>query len=150
MNSCEHDYAAWIGIDWADQKHAWAMQVDGERRLQSGVLEHTPEAIENFFAGLAARFPGRRIAVALEQSRGALIFMLTKYEHLVLYPIHPATLDHYRKGLYPSGAKSDPSDAALILERASQAPRAPAAISTGYGRDAHIAISHRSPPRRGR
>jgi Transposase len=59
---------------------------------------------------------GRRIAVALEQGRGALIFMLGKYAHLVLYPVHPNTLDHYRKSVYPSGAKSDPADAALILD----------------------------------
>src|SRR5215472_18122843 len=42
--------------------------------------------------------------------------MLGKYEHLILYPIHPNTLDHYRKSVYPSGAKSDPADATLILE----------------------------------
>jgi transposase len=42
--------------------------------------------------------------------------MLGKYAHLVLYPVHPNTLDHYRKSVYPSGAKSDTSDAALILD----------------------------------
>jgi transposase len=108
--------AAWLGIDWADEKHRWAMRVDGEARVQQGDLEHTPEAVEQFIASLAIRFPGQRIAVALEQSRGALIFMLGKYAHLLLYPIHPNTLDHYRKSMYPSGAKSDPGDAALILD----------------------------------
>jgi transposase len=108
--------AVWLGIDWADQKHRWAMRIEGETRVQQGDLEHTPEAVEQFMVNLASRFPGQRVAVALEQSRGALIFMLGKYEHLVLYPIHPNTLDHFRKSLYPSGAKSDPGDAALILE----------------------------------
>src|SRR4051794_23627168 len=108
--------AAWIGIDWADQKHRWAMRIEGETRIQQGDLEHTPEAIEQFVSSLAVRFPGQRVAVALEQSRGALIFMLGKYEHLVLYPIHPNTVDHYRKSVYPSGAKSDPGDAGLILD----------------------------------
>src|ERR1035438_6749273 len=108
--------AIWLGIDWADQKHRWAMRIDGEARIQQGELEHTPEAVEQFVSGLALRFPGQRVAVALEQSRGALIFMLGKYEHLVLYPIHPNALDHYRKSVYPSGAKSDPADAALILD----------------------------------
>jgi len=42
--------------------------------------------------------------------------MLSKYGHVDLYPVHPATLDHYRQSFYPSGAKSDPQDAALILE----------------------------------
>jgi hypothetical protein len=30
--------------------------------------------------------------------------------------VHPATLASYRQGFRPSGAKSDPSDAGLILE----------------------------------
>src|SRR5215472_18904128 len=92
------------------------MRIQGETRTQHGELEHTPEAVDGFISSLAIRFPGQRVAVALEQSRGALLFMLGKYEHLVLYPIHPNTLDHYRKGFYPSGAKSDPGDAALILD----------------------------------
>jgi hypothetical protein len=71
--------AVWLGIDWADEKHSWAMRIDGETRVHKGELEHTPEAVEQFVSGLAARFPGRQIAVALEQSRGALIFMLGKY-----------------------------------------------------------------------
>lgn len=108
--------AAWLGIDWADRKHFWAMRVAGEARLEQGELEHTPEALEQFFSTLAARFPGQSIAIALEQSRGALLFALAKYAHVVIYPVHPSTLDHYRKSFYPSGAKSDPGDAALILE----------------------------------
>lgn len=108
--------AVWLGIDWADEKHRWAMRIDGESRIQEGELEHTPEAVEQFIIGLAIRFPGRQVAVALEQSRGALIFMLGKYAHLVLYPIHPNTVDHYRKSAFPSGAKSDPGDAVLILD----------------------------------
>jgi transposase len=108
--------AVWLGIDWADEKHRWAMRINGESRIHQGELEHTPEAVEQFVSGLAIRFPGRQVAVALEQSRGALIFMLGKYAHLVLYPIHPNTVDHYRKSAFPSGAKSDPGDAVLILD----------------------------------
>ena len=112
----EQDYAVRLALDWADRKHAWAMQVTGENRTEQGQLEHTPEAVEVFVVTLAARFPGRKIAVALEQSKGALFYMLAKYHALDLYPVHPATLHHYRQSLYPSGAKSDPQDAALILE----------------------------------
>jgi transposase len=108
--------AVWLGIDWADEKHRWAMRIDGETRIHQGELDHTPEAVEHFVSDLGTRFPGRQVAVALEQSRGALMFMLGKYAHLVLYPIHPNTVDHYRKSAFPSGAKSDPGDAALILD----------------------------------
>jgi hypothetical protein len=96
-----------MGIDWADKKHAWALQVEGTSGIARGELEHTPEAVEQFVCELARRFAGRKVAVALEQSRGALLFQLSKYAHLVLFPVHPNTLDHYRKSFYPSGAKSD-------------------------------------------
>lgn len=108
-------FAARIGLDWADQKHIWSMLTeDGQR--SHGELEQTPEAIQVWAAQLAQRFPGRPIAVALEQARGAVIAILSKYAHLHLFPLHPNTLAHYRKSVYPSGAKSDPSDAGLILE----------------------------------
>ena len=110
------EFAAFIGIDWADRKHAWALQVENERCVEHGELDHTPQAVDLWAAELARRFGGRPIAVALEQSRGSLLFMLTKYAHLVLFPIHPATSVNYRKGFRPSGAKSDPSDAGLLLD----------------------------------
>jgi hypothetical protein len=37
---------------------------------------------------LQQRFGGRPIAVCLEQARGALVYMLTKYVHLVLFPVY--------------------------------------------------------------
>lgn len=109
-------YAARVGIDWADQKHNWSLQVNGKTSVERGELKNTPEAIDVFVNELARRFTGEKIAVALEQSRGAVLFHLAKYEHLVLYPIHPNMLDHYRKSFYPSGAKSDPRDGDLILD----------------------------------
>ncbi len=108
-------YAARIGLDWADQKHFWTMlTADGKR--SRGELNHTPEAIEVWAVELAQRFGGQPIALALEQARGALIAILSKYAHLHLFIVHPNNLDHYRKSVYPSGAKSDPVDADLILD----------------------------------
>ena len=111
----ETDFAAYIGIDWADQRHAWALQT-GAGSIEQGDLDHTPEAIETWAGELARRFGEQPIAVALEQSRGSLVFMLSKYAHLVLFPVHPTTLVKYRQGFRPSGAKSDPSDATLLLD----------------------------------
>jgi transposase len=111
----EPEFAAHIGIDWADQKHFWAMRTAGGK-LQRGELKNTPEAIQIWAAELAQRFEGRPIAVALEQSRGAVIAMLGKYGQLVLFPIQPNTVANYRKAFCPSGAKSDPGDGHLILE----------------------------------
>ena len=85
----QENETVWLGIDWADEKHRWAMRIQGETRTQHGELEHTPEAVEGFISSLAIRFPGQRVALALEQSRGALIFMLGKYEHLILIRYTP-------------------------------------------------------------
>lgn len=109
-------FAAWVALDWGDRKHAWALAAAGAEAVEAGEVEHTPEAVEAWAVELARRFEGGTVAVAVEQSRGALLFMLTKYEHLVLYPVHPGMLFNYRKAMHPSGAKDDPSDAMLLLE----------------------------------
>lgn len=108
-------WAAWIGLDWADKKHFWSMRAADEK-VQRGVLENTPEAIEVWASELAQRFGGRPVAVALEQSRGAVINMLSKYAHLVLFPVNSTTMANYRKSFSPSGAKSDAKDGDLILD----------------------------------
>jgi len=112
----EPQFAAFVGIDWADQKHVWCLQaVDSEKR-ESGELEHTPEAVEAWVGQLCHRFSNRPIAVGLEQSRGALVFMLTKYEPLHLFPVPSTMAARMRKALYPSGSKDDPRDADLLLD----------------------------------
>jgi transposase len=112
----ENQFAAFVAIDWADQKHAWMLQVAASPERQSGNIDHTPEAVEVWAAELRLQFGGRAIALAVEQSRGSLVFMLSKYEHLVIFPVHPTTLANYRKSFRPSGAKNDPSDAGLLLD----------------------------------
>jgi transposase len=112
----ETDFAAYVAIDWADQKHAWMLQTHGSSVREAGYTDHTPESVDVWAAELRLRFSGRPIAVALEQSRGPLVFMLTKYEHLIIFPVHPTTLANFRKSFRPSGAKDDPSDAGLLLD----------------------------------
>jgi transposase len=110
------EFAAFVAIDWADQEHAWALAVAGSGKRERGKLAQKPEEIEAWASSLAARFQNRPIAVALEQARGALVYGLSKYEHLVLFPIHPSTSAKYREAIYPSGAKDDPKDADLLLD----------------------------------
>ena len=109
-------FAAFVGIDWSDEKHAWCLQaVDSEKR-ESGELEHTPEAVEAWVGQLCQRFSHRPMAVAVEQSRGCLVFMLAKYEPLHLFPVPPTMSANMRKALYPSGSKDDPRDADVLLD----------------------------------
>jgi transposase len=112
----EPQFAAFIGIDWADKKHVWRLQAVGSEKRESGELEHTPEAVEAWVGQLCQRFANRAIAVAVEQSRGALVFMLSKYEPLHLFPVPSTMAANMREALYPSGAKDDPRDADLLLD----------------------------------
>lgn len=110
------DFAARIGVDWGDQKHATCLLAAGSDRLEHAVIEQTPEALAEWGGRLRRRFGGRPVAVCLEQSRGALIYALMKYDFLVLFPIAPVKLARYRQAITSSGAKDDPSDAALALD----------------------------------
>src|SRR5262245_5065780 len=112
----KNEFAAFVAIDWAEQEHVWALEAPDASGRVTGSLDHRPESVDLWAAELRLRFSGQPVAVALEQSRGPLVFMLTKYEHLVLFPIHPTTLANYRKSFRPSGAKDDPHDAGLLLD----------------------------------
>ncbi len=109
-------FTAFVAIDWADRQHFFALEKAAGGERESGSLDHRPEVIERWVGELLSRFGGGPIAVALEQSRGALVTMLTQYDGLVVYPVHPATLANLRQAFFPSGAKDDPPDAALLLD----------------------------------
>jgi hypothetical protein len=125
-------FAAFVGIDWADQKHAWCLQVAGSRQRESGELEHKVETVEAWVAQLGQRFGERPIAIAVEQLKGALVYMLAKYECLHLYPVPSTMAASMRKALHPSGAKDDPRDADLLLDFLFAASRQAASFGTGY------------------
>ena len=112
----EPDFAAFVGIDWADQKHAFCLQAAGQKAKESGELEQKPELIGPWVAKLRERFGGRPVAVAVEQSRGALIHALFSYDFLVIYPLHPKTVAKFREAFKSSGCKDDPLDTEQILE----------------------------------
>ena len=115
VTNAEPEFAALVGIDWADKKHYWSLST-ASGRTERGTLDNTPEAVEVWMAELRLRFQGRPVAVALEQRKGTPIVMLSKYDHLYLYPVHPRTVSKFREALYPSGAKDDTKDADLLQE----------------------------------
>src|ERR1700761_4562145 len=110
------NFAATIGLDWADKKHdLWLQPAEGggpEHR----VIDQTPEALHQWVAGLRARFPQGRVALAVETSRGAVISALGAYDFIVIYPVNPALLCRYRQAFCVSGAKDDRTDAMLLEE----------------------------------
>jgi transposase len=112
----ENEFAAFIGLDWADAKHDLCLQPAGSDKREFVVLPHRADAIEAWARALRQRFGGRPVALCLEIAKGPLVYALQKYDFLVLFPVHPATLAKYRQAFTPSRAKADPSDAELALE----------------------------------
>jgi len=110
------DYAAFVGLDWGDEKHALSLAAAGSDLVERATLDQTPEALADWAHALRTRFPNRKIAVAVEQARGALLAGLAQYEHIVPHPVNPKSLARFREALYPSRSKDDPVDADLLLE----------------------------------
>jgi transposase len=116
MEPVSFPIVAWIGLDWADQEHHLRLQAVDSSRVEARVVPQRPEALQDWVRELRARFSQGYIAVALEQSRGALIYALMNYDFFLLYPVPPKTLADYRQAFFGSGAKSDPGDSNLLLE----------------------------------
>jgi transposase len=119
MNSTPENsaqFAALVGLDWGDSKHAFAILRAGESVPQRGSLPATPEALGEWLGHLGASVDGRPVAMALEHGRGGLLSKLTELPWLTVYPVNPVTSARFRLAFNPSGAKDDGPDAVVILE----------------------------------
>jgi transposase len=110
------DYAAWIGLDWGSEKHAIALRPAGSSQIEQSELKQTPEMLHDWFLKLRKRFPGSKVAIAIEQSKGAVINFLLGFDFVHVFRVNPKSLKNYREALSPSGAKDDPTDAELLLQ----------------------------------
>lgn len=108
-------HAAYIGIDWGDQKHAFCL-----RETHSGVLRKgtvTMKQIQEWVCDLRKKYAPGRLIVAMESHRGALLYALAQHADfidLVMVPTRSAA--EYRKAFCPSGAKADAPDAHSLLD----------------------------------
>jgi transposase len=110
------EFAATVGLDWADKKHdLWLRPAEGSQ-AQHLRLEQTPEALHEWVAKMRERFGGGKIAMAIETSRGPVISALMAYDFIVLFPINPKAMKDYRAAFSVSGAKDDRTDAQLLEE----------------------------------
>src|ERR1700719_1473422 len=110
--------AAFVGIDWADQKHDVVLRSAGDpAEPEHQVVKSEINGLNDWIAQMHERFGEKgKVLVCLEQSRGALIYQLMAYELFELYPINPSQLANYRRTFFSSGAKDDRPDADLLSE----------------------------------
>lgn len=111
----DNAFTAYVGIDWADSKHDICVQAAGYQQREFDCISHQVDQIEEWAQSLHKRFGGI-IAVALELSKGPVVYALQKYDFFVIFPVNPSTLAKYREAFTPSRAKDDPTDAELALD----------------------------------
>ncbi len=109
-------FAAIIGIDWADREHEVCLLAADSEVLEPSSLKQRPECIDEWVRGLQKRFKGKPIAICLELKKGPLVHALMKYDFLILFPVTPQSLCKYRNAFATSRAKDDPTDAALMVD----------------------------------
>jgi transposase len=109
-------YQATVGIDWADQKHdVFVRFANGHSYRRK--IDSRPEAIQEWLLELRSACAEGKIAIALEQRRGALFYHLcTHLNWIDLYPINPHSLASFRLTFFSSRAKDDPIDSQLLEE----------------------------------
>lgn len=112
----ELEFAAIVGWDWADKKHEISLQDMRTGKVEQCSIRQTPEDLREWVQKVRDRFNGAKIAVAIEQKRGPVIYALMAHDFIVLYPINPKSLAKFREAIRPSRATSDPSDANLLME----------------------------------
>jgi len=95
----DEQFAAFIGIDWADRKHDVCLAAARSEQREGSVIEHRPAVIREWAAALRERFPEGRIAVCLELTQGPIVSALLEHDFFVLFPVQPATLARYRNAL---------------------------------------------------
>ena len=85
MNTCPNNPAtelpppaAWIGLDWGDKEHAFALH-DSSGQSEAGTLTHSAENLHRWLKNLGERYGGHPVALAIEASRGAVIHALLEY-----------------------------------------------------------------------
>lgn len=115
MKDIKKKFSIFVGLDWANKKHDVCVQVGDSAKRSFEVISCSPESIDTWLKELHLKSKGN-IAVAVELTKGPVVYALQKYSFVTVFPIHGLTLSQYRKALYPSGAKDDPMDAELALD----------------------------------
>lgn len=82
------DFAALIGIDWADTKHDICESPSLSKAHHYSIISSKPEAIHKWASELTTRYPNQKVAVSCELQKGPLVYALSKYKHIVIFPIN--------------------------------------------------------------
>lgn len=104
-----------VGIDWATTEHAVCVLDRDGRKTAAFTIAHTAAGFTTLATRLGKLGPAEQIPVAIERPDGRLVDTLLEARHPVM-PVKPNAIKTWRESEAPSGAKSDPGDAAVIAD----------------------------------
>jgi len=87
MKQIPLQFAAHIGLDWADRKHDFCLKSSDSSDFEYGCFDHNPEAISEWALALQQRFHNQPVAICLELKAGPVVYALLKYDFIVLFVI---------------------------------------------------------------
>ena len=130
MTKFTRDFSVYVGIDWANDKHDLCIQQANSDTRKFKIIKHSANTINDWIISLHKQYKGQ-IAVAVELSKGPIVYALQKYKFVTIHPVNPSMLAQYRKAFSPSGAKDDPTDAELALDLMLNYPKKIKALKMG-------------------
>lgn len=112
----EDIFAAYIGMDWGDKEHVYRILDSASGQITEYKLRQDPNSLQKWVCELQKTYPDQKIAIAIEQSKGAVINFLMQYDFFVIFVVNPKLAAKYRQAFKSSGAKDDGNDSGFILD----------------------------------
>ncbi len=112
----EENFGACIGLDWGDKEHVYRILDTATGNVVERKLVQSPNSLGEWATELQQCYPQQKIAIAIEQSKGAVINFLLEYDCFEIYVVAPKLAAKYRQAFKSSGAKDDSNDSGFILD----------------------------------
>ena len=79
MSDQKNEFAALVGWDWADQSHEIRL-VAASGEIERSTIAQSPNGLHDWVQKQRERFEGRKVGIAIEQTRGPVVYALMAYD----------------------------------------------------------------------
>ena len=142
----DQELAAYIGLDWGDQRHAVQIQAAAGGPVEQLELEQRPHVLHGWVAQLRERFGGRPVGIAIEPAprRGDPRADAVRVPGAL--PGQSQGPGALSRSLPPQRRQGRPDRCRLTAGPAAQTSRPAPALAPGYGHRAPAPAALRAPP----
>ena len=95
------EFAAFLGIDWADAKHDICLQAAGAEKRECCVLDHHPDTLDEWVSTVRTRCKGQPMAICLARKKGPLVSARRQHDLLGALSRASTHAGALARGLHP-------------------------------------------------